>query len=337
MKPILVDALGINMGGAKTLLNYLVNCLLEKNVEFELIKDVRCPELDNEKSVKKVYIMKSTTWNHFRFHFQHRNDYRKVFSFENCPPLFPMSCPVHTYFHNVNIAKIPDEFPLSWKVKNFLKRCYYSFFSPNTDSWIIQTPNTEACLRKTMPTRGKAIYQLPFYDIPDRIRQVAKETENRNDYILVGGYTGTRGHDELVNAWSILGQKGFKGILHLTVDFSDSFCSTIDKAVADGAKIVNHGIVPFTQIPELYAKCKATVYPSVNESLGLGIIEALEAGCDVIGADLPYIYSVCKPSGVFEKRTPESIADAVDKYERSHKKSELLCENKIEELINLIS
>ena len=73
MKPILVDALGINMGGAKTLLNYLVNSLLEKNIEFELLKDIRCPELDNEKSVKKVYIMKSTTWSHLCFHFQHKH------------------------------------------------------------------------------------------------------------------------------------------------------------------------------------------------------------------------------------------------------------------------
>ena len=86
----------------------------------------------------------------------------------------------------------------------------------------------------------------------------------------------------------------------------------------------------------LYRKSVATIYPSHNESLGLGIVEALTAGCDVIGADLPYIYSICKPSETFDPYNPESIADAVVAYERNRNKSILIARNKIDGFINLL-
>ncbi|MDE7125477.1 MAG: hypothetical protein K2O12_03230, partial [Muribaculaceae bacterium] len=55
---------------------------------------------------------------------------------------------------------------------------------------------------------------------------------------------------------------------------------------------------------------------------GLGIIEAVEAGCDVIGADLPYMHSVCKPSAVFEPYSSESIVSAVLDYEKKKSKTD---------------
>ena len=94
----------------------------------------------------------------------------------------------------------------------------------------------------------------------------------------------------------------------------------------------------FKQVIELYGMSKAIVYPSHNESLGLGIVEALVAGCDVIGANLPYIHSICHPSVVFDPYNPESIADAIEEYEKEENhKSVLTIYNHIDELIELLS
>ncbi len=102
--------------------------------------------------------------------------------------------------------------------------------------------------------------------------------------------------------------------------------------------MVNHGFIPFNKVVELYRKSKAIVYPSHNESLGLGIIEAISSGCDIIGSDLPFIHTVCKPSLTFNPYSAESIADAITRYEQETvPKSSLLINNRIDDLIDLLT
>ena len=102
--------------------------------------------------------------------------------------------------------------------------------------------------------------------------------------------------------------------------------------------MINHGVIPFNEVFDLYKQSKAIIYPSHNESLGLGIVEAITAGCDVIGSDLPFLHSICKPSQVFDSFSAESIADAVMKYEQGGtQKSELTIYNHIDELIELLN
>ena len=143
----------------------------------------------------------------------------------------------------------------------------------------------------------------------------------------------------MLEAWRILHQQGINKTLHLTVPQSATqFVNRITQAQQEGVKVVNHGFVPFEEVLELYQQSKAIVYPSHNESLGLGIIEAIIAGCDVIGSDLPFIHSICKPSMVFNPYSAESIADAIMKYEgETTTRSTLLINNKIEELISLLT
>ena len=163
--------------------------------------------------------------------------------------------------------------------------------------------------------------------------------EHGDDYVYISTYVPGKGHDQLIEAWRLLHRKGVDVKLHLTVPFDCAdFNNKVRAAQKEGVKIVNHGIIPFDRVIDLYGQSKAIVYPSHNESLGLGIVEAITAGCDVSGSDLPFIHSICVPSGVFNPYSPNSIADAILKYERGGMvKSKLLIKNQINELIDLIS
>ena len=166
-----------------------------------------------------------------------------------------------------------------------------------------------------------------------------KNEKHGDDYVFVSNYTGAKGHEELLEAWEILYSCGINKMLHLTVPSSaTTFCEKIQKAQSRGVQVMNHGFVPFEKVLDLYKCSKAIVYPSHNESLGLGIIEAITAGCDVIGSDLPFIYTICKPSVTFNPYSPKSIADAIIRYEKENQpKSSLIVNNKIDELINLLT
>ena len=338
MKNILIDALHINAGGGKVLLKYLSENLCSRECTIVLLKDSRCPELGIEQTLKAVHVMENRRNNRKSFYNAHKEDFDTVFCFGNIPAPIKMPCPVHTYVHNVNLLRIPKEFFFKMKLMAFLKRQYIRHLSSNTDSWIVQTQFTEDLLRKYMPCKGKQIVQYPFYNLPTDIVLAVKNSEHGEDYVLIGGYTWNRGHEELVEAWGKLAEKGFKKKLHLTVRSTNLFQDVFDEAINKGAVIENHGFIPYEEVLKLYGKCKAIVYPSHGESFGLGIVEAISCGCDVLSSDLPFTYSVCKPSEVFEVGNPEANAEAVMRYEKGDcVKSKLTVSDKINDLIDYLS
>ena len=313
-KPILIDALHICMGGGLMILNHLIDNIVEADVDVVLLKDSRCPALKSESRLHKVEVLSSDNNTRNAYYRKHPDSFSTVLCFGNIPPAIKVSVPVHTYIHNVSLLKIPSDYNISTKIKSYLKKLFIRHYAKNTDTWIVQTANTASLVRKHLASANQPILEYPFYFVPESINRVP--FSERTDYIFVGECTMAKGHQYLVEAWVKLAQLGIDAPLHLTVEDPD-FSKEIELACTKGANIINHGHIPFNEVVELYNKCKATVYPSLNESLELGIIEAAEAGCDVIGCDLPYIHCICHPSETFLPRDVETIVNAVMRYERT--------------------
>ena len=74
------------------------------------------------------------------------------------------------------------------------------------------------------------------------------------------------------------------------------------------------------------------------ESFGLGILEALENSCTIIGADRPYLHSACKPSIVFD---PESVSEITKAFENAvagnFGPSKQLLFNEVDKIIEILS
>lgn len=320
-KPILIDALHICMGGGLMILNHLVSNLIERKVNFYLLKDERCPKLVDEDKIARLSSLSADRRSRKTFYEQHRNEFSKVLCFGNIPPQIKLQIPVYTYIHNVSLLSIPKSYSFKKKWISRLKKAFIKHYGKYTDAWIVQTTNTENLVKNNLARRWQPILQYPFFRIPDGMNYTPKDI--RTDYCFIGNLTNAKGHDQLVNAWIELAKKGFTPVLHLTVSIP-WFIERINEACRQGAKIINHGVVPFNEVIEIYNRSKALVYPSLNESLGLGIIEAIEAGCDVIGADLPYMHSVCSPSELFDPLDSQSIVDAVIHYESGPQKPTVL-------------
>lgn len=321
------------MGGALMILNHLVNKLVERNVNFVLLKDERCPELESEKYIRDIVRMSSKTRARNYYYRKNKENFSAVLCLGNVPPAMRLKIPVHTYIHNVSLLQIPKDYPLSWKFKSYLKKIFIRYYSSNTDTWIVQTSHTANLVRKYLPCRNKQLKIYPFYSIAKFGNQTVKK---REDYVFVGEYTNAKGHEYLVEAWKLLAQKGITPKLHLTVS-EPKFSKVIEEAINCGANIVNHGYSDRKVVNELYRQSRATIYPSLNESLGLGLVEAAEEGCDIIGSDLPYLYAVCEPSTTFKSCNPYSIADAVIRYEKGEEpKTRLTITDKADSLIDYL-
>ena len=107
--------------------------------------------------------------------------------------------------------------------------------------------------------------------------------------------------------------------------------------INEGYPVINHGFVPRDLLGTIYGEAAFSIYPSLSESFGLGIIEAIENQCDIIGSDLPYTYAVCKPSLVFDPTKIGSIAMAFQSaMKKNIQPTEQLVFNEIDKLINLL-
>lgn len=332
---LLIDALHINSSGGLQLLDYLVNELIKRELNFYLLADARCKgHFDYVINVEYRY---ASLKNRKEWYNRDMSGFTAVLCFGNIPVPHKIDIPVYTYYHNINYLTLHGLPSTKETLKTWLKREVYRHYKNNTDRWFVQTSNTRNELIKHLKVPEDKIIIMPFYNIPAALNNL-HNIQHGDDYVYVANYTGSKQHEELLHAWTILHERGFNKTLHLTIpETQTSFLHKVNDAINKGVKIINHGFIPFEDVFELYKQSKAIVYPSLNESLGLGIVEAIKAGCDVIGSDLPFIHSICKPSQVFDPYSATSIAEAVIKYEKTNVvKSQLLIHNQIDELINYL-
>ena len=81
-------------------------------------------------------------------------------------------------------------------------------------------------------------------------------------------------------------------------------------AVPDGVEV--HGRVAFDELPELYRRASALVFPSLYEGFGIPLLEAMACGCPVACADAGSLPEIGGDAvRLFDPRSPESIADGV--------------------------
>ena len=72
------------------------------------------------------------------------------------------------------------------------------------------------------------------------------------------------------------------------------------------------GLVPFTELLELYRKAKCLVFPSLYEGFGLPPLEAMASGCPVASSTAGSLPEVCGDAAVmFDPNSPRAIADGI--------------------------
>ena len=337
---VLIDSIYINYSGGKVLLDYLVDCIEANGIDAYYLFDVRCINdysfIPNE---RKLYL-KPSIIDRYLFYKQNSIKYDTVLCFGNIPPPIRLKANVYTYFHNINLLKIPTVSSLLTKILSFSKRGFIKFLSSNTDIWIVQTDNTKAELIKTMKVNDADVLIIPFYNILKKENSISlqSECENRTGYLYVSNYTKEKQFELLVEAWIELNKGDGTYVLNLTLnDMPSKLSNLIHLANKEKEIIVNHGFLKTKDIANLYMQSRSIVYTAINESLGLGIIEALNCGCDIIGPNLDYIHSICKPSITFETFEKSDIVSAVIEYDNlMTPKSKLKIENQIQDLMKLL-
>ena len=183
------------------------------------------------------------------------------------------------------------------------------FKSAQLPKYIIANPN-EVKKRIEKFYRRDATVIYPPVEIPE----VASVIHPRGGYYLIGGRVSRhKGHDIAIKAFTKLG-------LPLKV-FGGTFASYgLEQFKKDAGKTIEFlGEVSESQKWELMKNAKAFIFPSEQEDFGIIPVEAMAAGTPVIALNQGGVKETVvdgKTGLFFEERTPESLAEAVKRFQK---------------------
>ncbi len=335
---ILVDALYINNSGGKVLLDYLIEKLEVSGLDVFYLLDDRIAS--NTYSIKNenVVYLKASLIKRFVFYKKNKNKFTKVFCFGNLPPIRQLNVPVYTYFHQKLFIDEPKELGFKQKIILKLKVFIFKRLMFNTTYWIVQTRAVKTDFLKAFSNvRKEQVLIIPFYPQLNENNLMKIERE-KTSFVYVSNGSPHKNHERLIEAFVEFFELHKVGKLYLTIAHEFPTLQTlIESHQRKGYPIINVGFLGRLELEKLYKTSEFLIFPSLSESFGLGLLEAMENGCKIIGANLDYTYSVCNPSIVFEPTKTNSITNAfVEAATKDVKSTEQLVFNEIDKLIEIL-
>lgn len=333
---ILIDSIYINNSGGKILLDYLVEEVEKRELDCFYLFDERCNDDFYFIPENRKLYLKASLLNRHEFFKKNEFKFSKVLCFGNLPPLIKLSVPVYTYFHQLLFLDVPKSVSFFNKMKIKLKTLILNSIKSNTNLWLVQSELVRKGLVSKYKIELEDVRLMPFYP---PLKNDKNDDERKTDgfvYISNGGIH--KNHLNLIEAFCRFFDENRKGELHITISENFSELLQLIKVKKDlGYPIINHGFINRNDLIEIYQTNEYLIFPSLAESFGLGLVEAIENGCKVIGADLPYTYAVCNPSIVFDPLDVNDIKRAmVESQTDNVKETEQLVFNQIDELIGLL-
>lgn len=308
---ILIDSVYVNTGGSLILLKYLVSTLEKMEIDVFYLFDIRVQEVFNFIDKKNCKFIKNSNFERFKFYKDMRfSNLKKVLCFGNAPPVIRLDIPVYVYFHNQTLIKTHQDMNFKNYILTLCKQGFVHFYKKNVDIWFVQNNYMRENLAlKYFNGFDNHIINMPFYPeilYPDNIKRIP------NTFLYVSTTYPHKNHNRLIEAFCASYDDISKGELILTVPFSDKeLCSLIDEKKSIGYPITNLGFIDRDKLIIKYKECEYLIFPSLAETFGLGLVEAIDGGCKVIAADLPYTYEVCEPSFTFDPLSTTDIQKSI--------------------------
>ena len=314
-KTFIIYAPGIFTGGGLILLKLIIKSF-PKNLPLTLFLDKKILKLVSIPKNFRVYWVKKSLFSRLYFEYKLFSVVKKndtVLSFTSLPPLFKLLGYVISYHQNSILLKKSTHkiFSIRKELQFIIKRVFSLICKMNIQEFIVQTPSMKKSLKEFYGNKVK-VSILPFISKPPNVNLKKK----REGFLYVADGNDHKNHNNLLDAWSLLGKYGIKPKLFLTLDKNHkNLLSKIHYLRHnENLKINNLGEISHYRVFKLYMTSKALIFPSFFESFGLPLIEADQIKLPIIASDLEYVREVCDPDETFNPQSPHSIMNAVIRF-----------------------
>ena len=333
---ILIDAVFVNNGGGKVLLDYLIKNIEDSRIDAFYLLDKRNSDDPKFKTLKNKSFIKGSLFSRYLFYHTNKIIFNKIICFGNMPPLKKMNAIVYTYFHQKLFLDIPSELNLNFKIQLYLKSLVVKYLKKNTNFWMVQTSLVKKQILTKYNLKENTVLELPFYNPLANLNSSIQVKENIFLYVSLA--TSHKNHLRLIEAFESFYKKYKFGELWLTVFDNTELSNLIQEKHKNNIPIINLYKIEGKELENAYSKSKFVIFPSLSESFGLGLIEGITFNCNIIGSDLPYTYEICDPSIIFDPYDSKSIESSFVKAMKSDYPSTVpTVSNKINDILKMLN
>ena len=328
---IIIEASNIYLGGGYVLLEELVTTLERKKVSSKVYVgyDIIFSKL-SAFEFQYVSVIKTNSLNTILRYFVGKSN---TLYFCSLPP-FGKSRNSILYSHNPHILT-KSTFSTS-SMKYMLYYYWVKIFGRNVDFFACQTDS----VAQKIQALGYKAKLMPFY-----VKTNKQHISKQYDFCYVSTVAPHKNHERLFEAIDNVAQRGYNFTIAVTVRDSQANKFLIDKidSINNKAKrevIINKGFVSRSEVEIILNSSNALLFPSLTETFGLPIAEALSCGLAVIASDRSYVHDLMTNPIVFDPENTQSIVEAIIRYLNGENKpieQTLLVQDKIEELIGILN
>lgn len=242
---------------------------------------------------------------------------KRVLCMGSLPPLLGRNDEIIVFMQNRYLLDkcIKSSLPMNVRMRLWIEQLWLRMRCDKVSRFVVQTDTMANFL---LSTYHKSADIIPF--IPNKMTEedAVAVRESEYDFIYVASGEAHKNHMNLVKAWTKLAGMGLHPKLCLTISkqrFPD-LCAWIEgEKDRYGLDITNMGELEYDQVQELYRLSRTLIYPSLFESFGLPLIEAVSYGIPVLAADRDYVHDLMIDVKTFDAASPESIAKAVTDFD----------------------
>ena len=258
-----------------------------------------------------------------------KNEYFKEYFLNGIPPLFRFSKAtnkVFILFQNRNLFSYVNYFDrkLFFKFNSIIYFLIHylliNSFLRNTDTIIVQTNSMRKTICRLKP-KNTVIVQDNYWkniklerynnliknndEIKSKflLKKIKDITRNNKIFFYPSSFEPHKNHKLLFNSFNKLS---------LTSNANIKLIVTVDKnqvpfKYRNNKLILFIGNQPIYTINQIYKIIDFLIFPSLNESLGLPLIEASFYNLPIIASNLDYVYEVCTPDFLFNPYSEKDI------------------------------
>ena len=258
-----------------------------------------------------------------------KKEFLNEYYLNGIPPLFRFpktSNRVFIFCQNKNIYKFINCFDkkLFFKIKFYIYNALHIFlinsFLRDSDTLIVQTSSMKKCISNLKP-KNKILIKDHYWknlsldcfnsNINEKnnnfkdtqIIELEKIAKSNKLFFYPASFDPHKNHKILFNVFINLSKNEFNNI-KLVVTLNSNH---INKKYKNNNHIIFLGNQTHSNIKKIYKIVDFLIFPSLNESLGLPLIEAKLNNLPIISSDLDYVYDVCVPIFTFNPYSEQDI------------------------------
>ena len=255
--------------------------------------------------------------------------YLSEYYINGIPPLFrfPISsnrififCQNKNIFNYINCLNKNLFFKVKFHIYHLLHICLLNNFLKDTDTIIVQTSSMKKSISALKPKNNILIKDhywraltKDFFDFNlenkninyqnNQLSILEKIAKSNKLFFYPASFEPHKNHKILFDVFRNLSKNSFNNIkLLVTINANE-----IPKKYRKINQIIFLGNQNQSTIYNIYKIVDFLIFPSINESLGLPLIEAKLHNLPIIASNLDYVYDVCSPKYTFNPYSKEDI------------------------------